>query len=378
MTPAEPAATPAPPAPAVPVAGPVTTPCPKCGAKSQYDPGSRQLKCPFCGATAEIVATGEVAELDFEAALREFGGQAETRTAVAVPCRACGAQVEFTAGQTAGRCPFCATPLMVSAAAQQTLIKPKSVLPFAVDQTTANGNFRRWLDRLWFAPGRMKREARSDSAFTGIYLPHWTYDALADADYTGMRGDYYYTTETYTTQENGRSVTKTRQVRHTRWTPAAGHVQRRFDDVLVPASRSLPDKLASTLPPWDLAALVPFDERYLSGFSAESYSVGLPEGFAAAKQEMEGGLRQAVAADIGGDEQQIATLTSRYAEVTYKHLLLPVWLSSYRFGGRVFRFLINGRSGVVHGERPYSWVKISLAVLAVVAVIVLVAVIAGD
>jgi hypothetical protein len=167
-------------------------------------------------------------------------------------------------------------------------------------------------------------------------------------------------------------VTRTRQVRRTRWWPVSGRVGNDFDDVMVLASRSLPPGYAEALEPWDLPDLVPYRDEYLSGFVAESYQIGLPEGFEIAKSIMAGTIRATIAGDIGGDHQRIHSVDTRYFNVTFKHALLPVWISAYRFHDRTFRFLVNARTGEVQGERPYSWVKITAAVLAAVIAILVV------
>jgi hypothetical protein len=224
---------------------------------------------------------------------------------------------------------------------------------------------------LWFAPSELKRRAER-AQIAGVYIPCWTYDCGTTSDYTGQRGDDYWDTQTYTSFENGRSVTRTRQVRKTRWWPASGRVADDFDDVLVLASRSLPSGYAEALEPWDLKDLVPYRDEYLSGFVAESYQIALPEGFEIAKGIMADAIRATIARDIGGDHQRIHSVDTRYFNVTFKHALLPVWISAYRFHDRTFRFLVNARTGEVQGERPYSWVKITLAVLAALAVIAII------
>ena len=161
-------------------------------------------------------------------------------------------------------------------------------------------------------------------------------------------------------------------MRKTRWWPVSGRVADDFDDVLVLASRSLPAGYAEALEPWDLKDLVPYRDEYLSGFVAESYQIRLPEGFEIAKGIMDGHIRATVARDIGGDHQRIHALDTRYFDVTFKHALLPVWISAYRFHDRTFRFLVNARTGEVQGERPYSWVKITLAVLAAIIVVLII------
>ena len=169
-------------------------------------------------------------------------------------------------------------------------------------------------------------------------------------------------------------MVQTRQVQRTNWHDAAGTVEDRFDDLLVPASASLPERSVRRLEPWDLEHLVPFREDYLAGFRAERYQVDLEEGFAKATDLMTAPIRVSIRRDIGGDEQRINSVRTSYHDVTFKHLLLPVWITAYRYRDRAYRILINARTGEVQGERPWSVGKIVLAVLggiAVVAVVVM-------
>jgi hypothetical protein len=146
-------------------------------------------------------------------------------------------------------------------------------------------------------------------------------------------------------------------------------VWRNFDDVLVLASRSLPAHHTEALEPWDLKNLEPYKDEYLSGFRAESYRVGLEPGFDRAKEIMAGVIDGDVRRDIGGDEQRVHSIRTQYNDVTFKHILLPIWISAYRWKEKVYRFVVNGRTGEVQGERPWSVVKILLAVLAALALI---------
>lgn len=45
-----------------------------------------------------------------------------------------------------------------------------------------------------------------------------------------------------------------------------------------------------------------------------------------------------------------------------------MWLLAYRYKDKVYQVMINGATGEVQGERPYSWIKITLAVLAAAVV----------
>ena len=151
-------------------------------------------------------------------------------------------------------------------------------------------------------------------------------------------------------------------VEKVRWTPVRGHLSRLFDDVLVLASRSLPSWITDRLEPWDLHDLRAYTEGYLSGFQSEAYQVPLDEGFGVAHGRMRAELQRDVMAAIGGDLQRIDRMEVHHDGPTFKHVLLPVWLAAYRYRGRSFRFVINGRTGEVEGERPYSAAKIAFAI----------------
>ena len=172
-----------------------------------------------------------------------------------------------------------------------------------------------------------------------------------------------------TVNVNGRREQPQEQVRHTRWHPASGRVSRAFDDLLVLASRSLPARLGDELTPWDLAALVPYTPEFLAGFQAEGYAVPLADGHGEARARMADVIRSDVRRDIGGDEQRIDGINTDWSNETFKHILLPVWMAAYKYNGKSYRFLVNGQTGEVQGERPWSIWKIAFTVILVVSLI---------
>jgi LSD1 subclass zinc finger protein len=345
--------------------------CRGCGAVLKFKPGTKNLVCTYCGAENVIEESTEIIEeIDYEKFITEKLDKEEKIEVVSVRCPACGASVTLDPNVTSDLCPYCAANIVVKSGTTSNLLKPKSLLSFVVDKGKAAGLFREWIKKLWFAPSNLKKSDVVDERLNGIYVPFWTYDARTQTWYTGQRGTYYYETETYTTTENGRRVTKTRQVQRIRWTSVSGQVQNDFDDILVIASHSLPKKYTERLEPWNLSELVPYNDKYLSGFRSESYQVDVPTGFNEAKEKMIPTIRSTITTDIGGDAQRIHTMNTSYSDITFKHILLPIWISSYRYKGKVYRFLINGQTGEVQGERPYSAIKIMLAVVLGIAVIV--------
>jgi hypothetical protein len=342
-------------------------PCRQCGAALSFAPGTSSLTCQYCGAINQIAAPTEVVqELDFRAQLQALDRNEAGQEVLAVKCNGCGAESQLPPGIAADSCPFCGVPIVASAMSKRQ-IKPRSLLPFYITKQQAGEAFSKWIKSLWFAPSALSKAA-STGRLSGIYIPAWTYDSDTISDYTGARGDNYTVTETYSTVENGRHVTRTRTVTKIRWTSVHGRVRSHFDDVLVLASDSLPRKQAERLEPWDLKNLVPYADDYLAGFVCETYRIDLPTGFEQARVMMDPVIRQTINRDIGGDHQRIDSVSTAYYNVSFKHLLLPIWLSAYRYLQATYRFLVNARTGEVQGERPYSFWKIFFFVLMCVAV----------
>ncbi|MFC3086364.1 zinc ribbon domain-containing protein [Tabrizicola soli] len=343
-------------------------PCEQCGAQLRYAPGQTRLVCDHCGHVQDIPASAAgdrsraLQELDLARGLRDDladRDMVETRT---TSCPNCGAQVEITGATHATECPFCATPVVLDTGTTRH-IKPQALIPFALTEEQARKAMTGWLGSLWFAPNTLLEYARKGRAMNGVYVPFWTFDADSDSRYSGERGEYYYTTRTVRVRVNGRMETRQERERHTRWHSVSGRVARGFDDVLVMASHSLPTRLGNELTPWDLGALVPYAPEFLAGFQAEGYTIPLAEGHAEGRGKMEEVIRSDVRRDIGGDEQRIHGIDTAWSEETFKHILLPVWMAAYKYNGKSYRFLVNGQTGEVQGERPWSIWKIAFAVL---------------
>ena len=351
-------------------------PCQQCGADLRFSPGQTALKCDHCGFEQAIAveADADSGPWDKPAKIKAFEEHplakglsndlpAAASTEVrATKCPNCGASVEFSGASHATECPFCAGPIVVDTGAERK-IKPQAVIPFALDEKSAHKAMVAWLGRLWFAPNRLLEFTRAGRAMNGVYVPYWTFDADTRSQYTGAKGVHYYETRTVTVNVNGKNETRQEQVQKTRWYPASGQVSRDFDDVIAIASTALPAHLGEGLEPWDLSQLQPYKPDYLAGFQAEGYTVALADGNATAKQKMANVIAQDVRYDIGGDEQRIDNISTSYADETFKHILLPIWIAAYKYNAKTYRFLVNGQTGEVQGERPYSAWKITFAAL---------------
>lgn len=345
-------------------------PCQQCGATLVYKIGTNHLICDYCGSENPIPITEQIIhEQQYQESLDKLTQESLTEDFITSRCQNCAAEFTLDANQHAGECPFCGTSI-VSDTATHRYIKPWAIIPFAIERDEANRYFLNWLKSLWFAPGALKKHARSQGKLEGIYLPYWAYDSQTITHYQGMRGIIYYEPMQYTAVVDGKAVVKTRMVAKTRWRQVSGEVRRFFDDVLIPASQSLPDKIRYRLINWDLDRLKSYRKEYLSGFKSEIYQTSLKEGFNEARSFMDRIIQNDIRRSIGGNRQRILNYATDHQKITYKHILLPTWMAAFRFNGKTYRFIVNGQTGEVQGARPYSVWKIVTIIIFIILLII--------
>jgi LSD1 subclass zinc finger protein len=343
-------------------------PCESCGAVLTFAPGSTVIKCEHCGHENAIPEDDTpIVEIDFRSTLASLETAAPHSDHRVVRCDSCGAEFSLPPDAHAGACPYCGSTVVTDTGKERQL-KPAALVPFQLDQNAASDRLAQWLKGLWFAPSGVGRFSRNDGRFLGVYAPHWTFDAETASNYVGERGVYVQVPRMTTTMVNGKPQTRTVMMTETRWTRVRGFVRRTFDDVLVLASKNLPRHLAGKLFSWKLEQLVPYRDEYLSGFRSEAYQVGLEEGFQQAKAVMENQIRSDVMRDIGGNVQRVHRIDTKWGRISFKHVLLPIWVANYSFQGKTYNFVINGQTGELRGERPWSWIKIAIAVAIVAAI----------
>lgn len=350
--------------------------CPACGAEANWHPGRQRLVCPFCGTESPAPPDADFAakEHDLAAALAAIdpahaGWAAAKRQ---VRCQSCRAISVLDPARQAQNCEFCGSAQLVPYDETAPAHRPESVLPFRVAETDARDRLRAWFGRLWLAPGALKRRALTDTV-RGVYLPYWTFDARVEADWTAEAGHYYYTTESYV--DNGQL--RTRQVRHVRWEPAAGHVSHFFDDDLVCASVGVHPGLVRAIEPFPTGELKGYDPGYVAGWVVERYQIDLKGAAERASAAMRAKLEAMCARQVPGDTYRNLVVRADWSGQTFKHMLAPVWLLSYDYGRRSFQCVINGVTGTVAGEYPKSPWKIALIVLGIIVLVVLFGAVSG-
>ena len=330
--------------------------CPNCGATVVFDPASGMMHCQYCGYSCELPKAeneNAICEMDFESAVHtesyNWGEQKKT-----VQCKQCGAVTIYDSLETAAICPFCGSTSVMPAANENT-IAPGAVCPFAITKVQAGVLFSVWLKRKWFAPSKAKKSARPE-AFQGVYLPYWTFDANTTSNFTARAGF-----DKKVTDDDGHTSTKTD------WRRVIGVYQEFFDDVTVMASKHLEGSGVKACEPFDFSKLVPYSPHVVAGFIAERYSIGLKEGWISAQSTIQSRLRSDISSHVRrhwhADRADSLKFSTLYSNITYKYLLVPIWISSFKYKDKIYQFAVNGQTGKVGGKTPVSGWRVFLVIL---------------
>jgi hypothetical protein len=336
-----------------PAQGPAGAPCPKCS--GPVEPGD--AFCPNCGTSLARAGTAEP----------------EAAPSYGFRCENCGAEVRCERDARSTACPFCAAPYVVEYDPQQSGRQaPEFVIGFAVPPEKAEATYRDWLRAGGlFRPGDLGLSAQAEG-LRGIYLPFWSFSVKADSTWSVRIGEHWYRTETYTeTDEKGNTVVKTRQVQETEWWPLEGAHHAYYSFYLVSGSKGLPQQVSEWIQPFQLLALKRYAPKFLAGWLSEEYSVAKDEAYGLSETEFRRREHAAIGAFLPGDTHSGLTVETTFSNINSDLILLPIYLRSYRYNGKVYRTLINGQTGKISGEKPVSARRI-LAAVGLVAILALI------
>ena len=313
-----------------------TITCPRCGGAMRHAVGQPTLTCQFCGTRAPDEPAPSPAEQDWFAAAHSVRGHRWVLAErLSVVCANCGATRALPPGQTGGACPYCASPRLTQLEKQHDLMAPDGVVPFAINEAAARARVQQWRER--------QRRSVGVSGPAPIYLPFWTFDVDAAITWQATRQDGFFLL------------------------PTRGSDRLFFDDLLVPATHSLPVEALQALR-FDTSAIIPYTDDLLAGWPAEIYHVPMMEASLTARSETQALSREHVSALPDADERGIVVTGTSLSVSTYKLLLAPVWVAIIKADSETRPLVINGQTGQLHAtDRPrpmarlLNWLTSALA-----------------
>ena len=332
---------------------PEHVPCGQCGAPLDRD----DKFCPTCGtvhATSIVPANAPVDQQHFR-------------------CQSCGAEVSLERSSRSFTCPFCDSNYVVEFAPQESgRQSPEFVIGFLVPPQQAAKLFQDWIGSGGlFRPSDLKL-AQIVEKLRGVYLPFWSFSMLANSGWAANIGEHWWRTEWYTVTEDGKTVEKSRQVQETEWWPLQGRHHNYYSGYLVSGSRGLSQRDTDQIQPFKLESLKRYDPSYLAGWLSEEYSIDRDAALVICEKEFRSREQQGIQQFMPGDTYSGLAVETQFSEQNSDLILLPVYLLTYRYGDKLYRFLVNGQTGKIVGQKPVSKWRVLIAVgigLTVAAVI---------
>lgn len=324
---------------------PIDKKCPSCGGTLLFAPGTDGLSCQLCGYTEkipELISEVRAQELDLSAA-QSLGSHDWGMETQVCQCSQCGGLTINNKLQLSGLCPFCGSTSVVPVQTSSEILAPNGIIPFKVNETCATNYFKNWARDLFLAPEKLSQDAKLDK-FKGLYVPYFTFDVDTVNEYFGK-----FTFKTDKKDSEGNIVYERRN--------KSGAFQYRVNDFPVVASNVMAsDRILVSAMQYNTEEARVYTPDALAGFPAEHYSVGLAEAWNRAANDMNHYLKE-IARIYEHAEFQVSTtiVTKSFTNVTYKYLLVPVWVNSFVYDNRRFMIVVNGQTGVVRGQWPKSF-----------------------
>ena len=311
----------------------------------RYDVARYGLVCDFCGSFKPLHRPEEgavVGEMDFASAIRV----ADTNWGVTrrlVTCKSCGAQMLYDSDQMSAMCPFCGSAIVLSAEEANCGIAPNAIIPFSIPKEQVIERFYRWNKFAFWSPEKF-RKGKVLGNITPLYIPYWTFDADTVTTYSGKFG--------YTTG-SGDSA-------RTAYYLKTGIMEKHIDDYCVCGSRKFAnDSMLNKVATFKPKDLISYSPEILSGMPAEIYTISIDEAWVNAKN---GGMNKKIAEAVKAHEMADSCSELRYSteyyNVKYRYVLVPVWLTGCKYGGRIYNVVASGYNGTGNCNRPLSVAKL--------------------
>jgi len=337
--------------------------CPHCNSATAYSTDDGGLTCSFCGyyeaPQTEIVGKGaQEFEFTVETVERSTNGWGQERKELV--CNSCAVHTTLSVEMLSHTCPFCGSHAVVQTRAPQDVLRPRFLVPFVTTTENCRQITAEWLQNSWMLPKDLQNLARS-TEYTPIYIPFWTFDARTQATWRA---------EVHNTDANRRRYSapnwkwerpfllKLGNRDGKQWDWESGAVSLNTDDMLISGSSQLNVALLKQMRGYRLADLVPYDPAFLAGLSAQAYDVDLETAWERARKSMRAHTKAACLEQASARSTRNFSMNMDFSDESWRYILLPLYLATYRYGNKVFQVMINGQNGVIAGQRPVDWKKV--------------------
>ena len=338
--------------------------CPGCGAKLKWNADEQKMKCDYCDNVFDIQTLEEFEKEESESPADNYewtpyAENGEVSGLKIYVCKSCGGEISATSDAAATSCPYCDSPVVLDNNVSGVL-KPDLIIPFAKSKEDAQQALKKFCKGKPLLPPTFVSEHRIEE-IKGLYVPFWLYDCAAAGK---MRFD---ATKVKRWSTDDFDYTKTEHYMVIREGGAA------FDDVPVKGTSSLEADYMEAIEPFEACEGKPFQEAYLSGYLADKYNVDSVEAQPRANERVKKGIEELLRNTVVGYDTVTRQSSSVRLETgKIRYAMMPVWILSTNYRGKIYKFAMNAQTGKFVGELPVSWRKfwgIFAAITGVVTVI---------
>ncbi len=351
--------------------------CPSCNASINYNPKDKNWVCEYCGSkfTLEQLEENEKnfketnvnnsKELKKEKEVKKESDDNQEIEMDEYYCEDCGARIVADKNTAATFCVYCKNTAILKSRLTEKF-SPSKIIPFTKTKEEAIEAFKKVGKGRFLMPKEFS-DSKNIKEITGVYVPFWLYTCKMNGNVDGKgtrvtswsTSDYLYTkTDTYSVSRNGNYS---------------------FEKIPVDGSVRFNDAVMNSIEPFNYEELTNFSYSYLSGFLAEKYDVEKDE----AKKITIDRAKSTCLSDL---ETKIRTSgyntfvptkkDTKIDEEVIDYVLLPVWMLNIKYNEKIYTFAMNGQTGKMIGDIPYSkkkmvlfWILLFIVIFAVVAFI---------
>ncbi|MBD9061543.1 MAG: hypothetical protein EGR45_05925 [Ruminococcaceae bacterium] len=323
--------------------------CPGCGAKLKWDAEEQKMKCDYCDNVYDIDTLEEFSREETDKPADNYqwtpySDNGEVSGLRVYVCKSCGGEISATGDTAATSCPYCDSPVVLDNNVSGVL-KPDLIIPFCKTKEEAQEEMKKFCKGKPLLPPTFISEHRIEEV-KGIYVPFWLYNCDAAGkmrfDATKVKkwstDDFDYTkTEHYMVIREGSAL---------------------FDNVPVNGSTNVEAHYMEAIEPFEATEGKPFQDAYLSGYLADKYNIDSVEAQPRANERVKKGMEQLLRRTVVGYDTVNTESSSMHLETgKIRYAMMPVWLLSTRYRGKVYKFAMNAQTGKFVGELPISWRK---------------------
>ena len=330
--------------------------CPQCGGHMIFDNRQQGLTCEYCGyfqvaePTSTVDEDGQILDIELPTTRAHRWAEAQHR----LVCDQCGAATLLAEGERVKRCPYCGSRHLISSAETEELIDPQSIATMQIDQQEAVRRIKKWLFSGSFIPDDLRRNVRS-STIRAAYYPFWIFDGTLEMQWTC---------------EVNNSGNRTPQ-----WETQSGVEYKNFKDVLIPGLKAIDRKKLIAVEPYDLSELVDFTPEHLAGWHTLAYDVSMADASLLAREQVAQKMQRSLGGRVlaGQSRRNLRSGALNWSGITYRQILLPLWISAYGYRGKIYRVYVNGQTGKVSGDRPQDKFKVfGIAAIGIIAAVIII------